>query len=271
MKLSLADRRLGWAILALLLAAPGPGAWAQPIYNALTSCAYGTETRSTTPFSASSACSGADPFDTPDRTIDGAAAAALSGTLHAEASGQGLGTSALALASYYDDVRSLVTGMNGLAGTVAVTTFYEGGTFVPGTIGMMELLDSRGGQAAHQDFTGQVLFLSGKSTEILPVVFGQTFGLGSVLRIRLDSPGAINFADTTEVIGLQAYDDQGHPVAASFVDDAGVDWGALATANAAAVESISAVPEEGTLPLLAVGFAALGLALRRRTSRRAGR
>jgi hypothetical protein len=80
--------------------------------------------------------------------------------------------------------------------------------------------------------------------------------------------GEIDFNDTVELVGIQAFDSAGRPVAATITGDGGFDYSALAASNAAALGlDVSGVPETSTWAMMLIGFAGLGGAMLRRARR----
>ena len=71
-------------------------------------------------------------------------------------------------------------------------------------------------------------------TADLNATFGSGVSIGAYLGISTYA-GDINFFHTFELIGIQAFDSAGHPVAATFTGEDGLDYGTLAAANAAAL------------------------------------
>jgi hypothetical protein len=260
----------GISILVLLMGASAPLHAAQ--YFASVNCAD----RSGTTYDISSTNAGEgceNSIDYPNYVE--AAAQANAGGLHAEAHGDGhlLGQSTAVASDNY--LVSAGPGLAGSPGSLVFTYHVHGVSADPSAKGrVLVTVDST---EVYTDPSAAIAFIqyidgvdSVASNGALGVAFnfGTPNNIETALSIYSDQ-GEIDFNNTVELVGIQAFDSAGRPVAATITGDGGVDYVALAASNAAALglDVSSGVPEASTWAMMLIGFAGLGGAMLRRARR----
>jgi hypothetical protein len=258
----------GISILGLLLGASAPGH--ATTYFAQGKCGgsgtYDIETNR----SANEGCA----FSTQNNTnFVEASAEADPGGLHADAHGDNhdIGQATAVITDNY-----LVTaqGLAGTTGTLKFDYYIHGVTADPHAKG--KVLVSVDSTEIYTDPAAAIAFvqyIDGADSVASQGAIGVSFQFGgandieTALELESDN-GTIDFDSTVELVGIQAFDSAGKPVAASIIGDSGIDYVALAASNAKALGldgggGVAVVPEASTWAMLLIGFAMAGFVHRR--------
>ncbi len=254
---------VGMSIFGLLLGASAPVHATS--YYASTRCGvdaptYDEETNK----AAEDGCA----FSTPDGAVE-AAADADPGGLHADAIASDLyiGQATAVITDSY-----LVTspGLAGTSGTLKFTYFVHGvtsGAHAKGrvlvTVNSTDVYTDPAASIAFIQYIDSAETVAGEGAIGVSFQFGGANDIETALQLQADR-GTVDFDDTVELIGIQALNSAGKPVAASITGDSGIDYVALAASNAKALGleggggGVSAVPEASTWAMILLGFAGLG-------------
>jgi hypothetical protein len=197
-----------------------------------------------------------------------AGAEADPGGLHADAHGDNH-EDGQATAVITDSYLVTFPGLAGTSGTLKFTYYVHGVTSDPGAKG--KVLVSVDSEDVYTDPAAAIAFIQyidGAETVAGQGAIGVSFQFGGAndieTALELESEnGTINFDSTAELIGIQAFNSAGKPVAASIVGDSGIDYVALAASNAKALGlddggGVAGVPEASTWAMMLIGFAGLG-------------
>jgi hypothetical protein len=220
-------------------------------------------------------------FATQDNTdFVEAGAEADPGGLHADAHGDNH-EDGQATAVITDSYLVTSAGLAGTKGTLNFTYYVHGVTSDPHAKG--KVLVSVDSTDVYTDPAAAIAFVqnidgadsfAGKGAIGVSFQFGGANDIETALELESER-GTINFDDTVELIGIQALNSAGKPVAASIIGDSGIDYVALAASNAKALGLgvgggggvSSVVPEASTWAMMLLGFAGLGGAMLRRARR----
>ena len=169
-------------------------------------------------------------------------------------------------------------GLAGTTGTLNFTYYVHGVTSDPDAKG--KVLVSVDSTDVYTDPAAAIAFVqnidgadsfAGKGAIGVSFQFGGANDIETALGLESER-GTINFDDTVELIGIQALNSAGKPVAASIIGDSGIDYVALAASTpprlAWTAAASSGVPEASTWAMLLIGFAGLGGAALRRCAKR---
>jgi hypothetical protein len=200
-----------------------------------------------------------------------AASEADAGGLHAEAHGDGsiLGQTTAVISDNY--LVSAGPGLAGSPGSLVFTYHVHGVSADPQAKGrVLVTVDST---EAYTDPSAAIAFIqyidgvdtvASKGALGVAIEFGTPNNIETALQLYSER-GEIDFDSTVELVGIQAFDSAGKPVAATITGDGGFDYSALAASNAAALgldgSGVAGAPEASTWAMMLIGFAGLGGAM----------
>jgi hypothetical protein len=215
---------------------------------------------------ASEGCSNS--IDYPSYVAAGAEANA--GGLHADAHGDGHITPQSEANMSDNYLVSAAPGLAGAKGSLVFTYYVHGVSADPLAKGRVWVtVDSTEVYTDPAAATAFIQYIDGVDSVASKGAIGVAFTFDAVQNIETtlslySEQGDINFDSTVELVGIQAFDSAGKPVAATITGDGGFDYGKLAASNAAALGlDVSGVPEASTWAMMLIGFAGLGGAMLR--------
>jgi hypothetical protein len=157
-------------------------------------------------------------------------------------------------------------GSPGSTGTLDFTFYVHGISADPSAIGQAEItadnpavpVTTPGGDILFEQSIDGVDTVSATSSLGVGVTLGVPNGIEVDLHLY-SLAGYIDFSDTVELVGIEAFDSNGNPISGDIMGDGGFDYSVLAANNAAALGLTAAnAPEAPTWALLLIGFAGLG-------------
>jgi hypothetical protein len=159
-------------------------------------------------------------------------------------------------------------GPPGTPGTLDFTYYVHGISADPSAMGSVLVTadntnvftDPAAAIVFEKDINGAAV-IAGTGTLGVGVTIGVPTAVETDLHV-LSLQGFIDFSDTVELVGIQAFDSDGHPISATITGDGGFNYSALAASNAAALGlNAGSVPEASTWMMLLAGFVSLGGAM----------
>jgi hypothetical protein len=165
----------------------------------------------------------------------------------------------------------------GAPGSLVFTYYVHGLTADPSAIGQVRLTADNpamppatpGGDVVFEQAIQGATTIAATSSLAVGVSLGVPTGIEVDLNLY-SLAGYIDFSDTVELVGIEAFDGNGHPLTGDVTGDDGFDYTKLAARNAAALglNGATTAPEASTWAMLLIGFLSLGAARLQRARRR---